>query len=211
MSSIEIIPLAAEHRADIVNLLVKSFFLQEPLNATLKFDLPDEPMSWIEHTIAHALDDQCSFVAIDASSSTPEGRVVGVILNGIAKRDDETHFTTPSEKLNFILDLIERISSEHELWQLYQTDRLFECHVINIDESQRGQNLSSRLIARSLDRARELGVRGATVFCSSLFSRKAFLRHGFHLVKEILYADYGKGRLDDMGVHDRCTFLAKQL
>ena len=209
MSSIEIIPLAAEHREAIINLLVKSFFHQEPLNEKLEFDLPNEPMLWIEHSIEHSLKDECSFVAID--TATPERKLVGVILNVIVKRNENDDFVTSSEKLNFVFSLLEKVSADHDLWEKYQTDRLFDCHVINIDESQRGQNLSSRLILRSLKKAKELGVKGAMVICSSLFSRKAFIRHGFHVVKEILYDEFGNGRLHDMGVHDRCTLLAKQL
>jgi N-acetylglutamate synthase-like GNAT family acetyltransferase len=82
---------------------------------------------------------------------------------------------------------------------------------VNIDENQRGQNLCARLIAVSLDKARQLGITGAYVVCSSLFSRKAFIRQGFQVINELLYAEHGNGRLTDMGVHDRCTLLARQL
>ena len=210
-STIEIVPLASEHRQSAINLIMSSFFTQEPLNASLKFDLPREPLAWVEHVFDQALHHQCSFVAID-TTTTPHRDIVGVILNGIAHRNEPADvFNIPSEKLNFIFSLIDQISQGKDLFDLYQTDRIFHCDIINIDENQRGQNLSARLITASLDQARKLGVTAASVVCSSLFSRKAFIRQGFEVINEILYSDYGNGRLTDMGIHDRCTLLARAL
>lgn len=209
-STIEIQPLAAEHRQGVLNLIMGSFFTQEPLNAALKFDIPREPLSWVERTFDDGLRDDCSFVAVDTAS--PHKNVVGVILNAISNRNaKEETLVIPSEKLTFIFSLIDKVSKGHDLYELYQTDRLFHCDIINIDESQRGQNLSARLIDTSLDKARQMGVKGAVVVCSSLFSRKAFIRQGFEVRNEILYSEHGNGRLTDMGVHDRCSLLARKL
>ena len=209
-STIDIVPLSSEYRQPVINLLMSSFFLQEPLNAALQFEIPHEPMSWVDRIIDDALRDQCSFVAIDRSR--PSHDMVGVIINAISQRSQPTdESVTTSEKLNFIFSLIDQVMHGHDLFERLKTDRLFHCDVINIDESQRGQNLSARLITASLDKAQQSGITGAFVVCTSLFSRKAFQKHGFELVNEILYADCGKGRLKDMGVHDRCSLLARQL
>jgi hypothetical protein len=209
-SSIEIVPLSPEHRQSVINLIMSSFFTQEPLNAALKFEIPHEPLSWVDHIIDIGFRDQCSFVVID--KTTPNKDIVGVILNGIS---DRTHKEEPlvvsSEKLNFIFSLMDKLSDGHDLFELYKTDRLFHCDIINIDENQRGQNLSARLIEHSLNKARQLNIKGAFVVCSSLFSRKAFIRQDFQIINEILYSECGNGRLNDMGVHDRCTLLARQL
>lgn len=207
---IEIVPLLSEHRQSTINLLMSSFFIQEPLNAALKFDLPQEVLSWADHIIDCALRDECSFVVID--TSTPQKDVVGVILNGISKQEgEEEKFNIPSEKLNFIFSLIDKVTNGHDLFKLYKTDRLFHCDIINIDERQRGLNLSSTLIDVSLDKAKQLGIKGAFVVCSSLFSKKAFVRQGFQVINELLYSTNGDGRLTDMNVHDRCTLLGRQL
>jgi hypothetical protein len=209
-SSIEILPLTSEHRQSVINLIMSSFFTQEPLNAKLQFDIPHEPLAWVDHIFDGGVRDHCSFVAID--TATPHKEVVGVILNGISNRTDKADtFVIASEKLNFIFSLMDKVSDGHDLFQLYKTDRLFHCDIVNIDENQRGQNLCARLIAVSLDKARQLGITGAYVVCSSLFSRKAFIRQGFQVINELLYAEHGNGRLTDMGVHDRCTLLARQL
>ena len=209
-SSIEIVPLTSEHRQQVINLIMSSFFIQEPLNAMLKFDIPHEPLAWVDHIFDSGLRDHCSFVAIDTTS--PTKNVVGVILNGISDRNQkEETFVIPSEKLNFIFSLIDKVSNGHDLFELYKTDRLFHCDIVNVDENQRGQNLSARLILASLDNARQLGIKGAFVVCSSLYSRKAFIRQGFQVINEILYSEHGEGRLTDMGVHDRCTLLGREL
>ena len=209
-SDIEIISLSSEHRESVINLLMSSFFVQEPLNAMLQFDIPHEPLTWINHIIDGSLRDQCSFVAIERTNL--HENIVGVILNRISDcNHKEETFVVPSEKLNFIISLIDKLSNGYDLFELYKTDRLFHCDIVNIDESQRRKNLSNRLITTSENKARQLGMTGAFVVCSSLFSRKAFERQGYQIINEILYSEYGNGRLTDMGEHDRCTLLAKHL
>src|SRR5579871_3280093 len=123
-STIEIVPLLSEHRQSVINLIMDSFYSQEPLNAALKFDIPQEPLLWVEAMFDEGIRDQCSFVAIDTTS--PGKEIVGVILNGIlthAQKDEK--FITPSEKLNFIFSLIEKVCDGYDLFELYKTDRLF--------------------------------------------------------------------------------------
>lgn len=208
--SIDVVPLLPKHRQQVINLLMSSFFLEEPLNQVLEFEIPREPLSWTEYTLDVALRDQCSFVAID--TNTPHEDVVGVILNGISDRaHKEILPTITSEKLNFIFSITGRLSDRHDLYKLYNTDRLFHCDIVNVDEKQRGQNLSHRLIASSIDQARQLGIKGASVTCTSIYSRKAFIHHGFDVIDEVLYSDCGDPRILNMGVHDRCTLLARKL
>lgn len=208
--TIDIVPLAPKHRQSVINLLMSSFFLQEPLNEMLQFEIPHEPLAWTEHIIDDGLRDQCSFVAVD--TTTPQQEVVGVILNGISNRvPAEDNVSITSEKLKFIFSLIDQVSNGHNLFDLYKTDRLFHCDIINIDEKQRGQNLSSRLIDKSLEKARQSNIKGGFVVCTSLYSRKAFIRHGFQIINELLYSEHGDKRLLNMGIHDRCTLLAREL
>jgi len=99
--TIEIQPLQAEYRQDVINLIMSSFFTQEPLNSKLHFEIPHEPLAWVDYIFDCALRDDCSFVAID--TETPYKTIVGVILNGISNRadKDESH-DFPSDKLTFI-------------------------------------------------------------------------------------------------------------
>lgn len=209
MSSITIKTLAEEHRQSIIDLLLRSFFLQEPLNSVLKFDLPNEPLSWVNHILNNAVKGECSFVAIDTSNQ--EQRLVGVIINRISNENVVDNFVTPSPTLNTIFNIIDKLHAGYDFYQRFQTDRLFHCEVINIDESQRGQNLSDRLITAALEKAVQLKIQGALVVCTSIFSRKAFAKYGFQVINELIYSELGNEKLLNMGIHDRCTLLAKKL
>ena len=104
-----------------------------------------------------------------------------------------------------------KLCSGYDLFELYKTDRIFSCDIINIDQKYCGQNLSADLISASLDKARRLGTRAGFVVCSSLFSRKAFIRQGFEVINELEYAKHQYELLTNMGLHDRCTLLARHL
>jgi hypothetical protein len=209
-SDIEIISLLPEHRQSVINLLMSSFFIQEPLNAVLQFDVPHEVLSWADYLVDISLRDQCSFIAIENKSLYQN--VVGVVLNGISNRNDnEQPIIVESEKLNFIFSLLDKALNGYNLFDFFQTDRLFHYDIINIEESRRRQNLSAQLIAASENKARQLGIKGAFVICSSLYSKRAFERQGFEVIYELLYSEHGYDRLKDMGEHDRCSLLVKHL
>ena len=209
-SNIDIVPLLSKHRQSVINLLIGSFFIQEPLNAMLQFDIPHEVLTWAEYLVDTSIDQQCSFIAMDNTSI--DENIVGVILNGITHRDDqEETIDVQSEKLKFILSLLDQVIVGHNLFDFYGTDRLFRCDIINVDEHRRGQHLSTRLIAASENKARQLGMQGIYVVCSGLFSKRAFQRHGFQVINEIFYSQYNHERLTDMAEHDRCSLLGKRL
>ena len=149
-----------------------------PLNAKLQFDIPHEVLAWVDYLVDISLRDQCSFVAIDNRTLHPN--IIGVVLNGISNRTNHEELPNiESEKLKFILRLLDEVMVGYDLYDLYQTDRLFHCDIINVDEGQRGQNVSKRLIVASEDKARQLGIKGAYVICTGLFSKRAFEHQGF--------------------------------
>jgi len=61
----------------VFDLVIDTFFRDEPLNKCLAFDIPDEPHQFTELVVSLAIQDQCSFVAIDVQTQ----KVIGVILN----------------------------------------------------------------------------------------------------------------------------------
>lgn len=209
-ANVEIIPFLPEHRQAVINLLISSFFIEEPINARLQFDIPHEPLAWVDFIVDGSLRDQCSFVAVDTSNAHPA--LIGVILNGIVNR---THAdpvpAIESEKLNLIFSLFDQITAGYDLFERFNTDRLFHFDILNVDGTIRRQNVSGRLIEASEARARQLGIKGAFVVCSGLYSRKAFERRQYQVLNELLYATHEDKRLHNMGEHDRCTLLEKRL
>ena len=211
-------PMLAEHHDDIVQLVVQTFFRDEPLNRCLAFDIPTEPMEFTELILSLAAHDQCSFVAIDSSTE----KIIGVILNVIKHRRpladrehqeklDRNEFQ--SEKLSYILNVLKQLHHRTDLFDEMKTDRLLHVVIVAVDPHYRGLRLTEKLIRASLDRAKnELDVQGAFSEATSLYSSKAFRKQGFHICEEVIYANYDHIRLASLtGDHDRCQLLAKVL
>ena len=204
-----------EHREKVFELVIETFFRDEPLNKCLVFDLPTEVEDFAQLVVSTALEDQCSFVAID--SQTQE--VVGVILNVIKHRlpltttDQFDSQNFRSEKLRFILNVLEHVHGEIDLFEQMNTEQLLHMLIIAIDASYRGLRLTEKLIHASLERAKnELHLKAAFSEATSLFSAKAFIKQGFRVLEQMIYTDYDNQRLAGLtGEHDRCQLMAKQL
>ncbi|UJR22786.1 hypothetical protein I4U23_025818 [Adineta vaga] len=202
-----------EHREKVFELVLDTFFRDEPLNHCLAFDLPTEPIEFAELVITIALEDQCSFVAIDVQTQ----KIIGVILNIIKSRSqnsDRFHVNNfQSEKLRFILNILQYAHGTIDLFEQMNTDRLLHIVIIAIDAHYRGLRLTEKLIHASLERAKtELHLHGAFSEATSLYSAKAFRKQGFQVYNEIIYIKYDAIRLANLaGEHDRCQLLAKQL
>lgn len=201
------------HRDQVFELVASTFFRDEPLNRCLAFDLPHEPVEFAELVLRLALDDRCSFVAVDVQTQ----KIVGVILNIIKHRAlhaDRFHVSNfASEKLRFILNVLQHAHGEIDLFEQLHTERLLHVVIIAIDANYRGLRLTEKLIHASLERAKtEFRLAGAFSEATSLFSAKAFRKQGFQVHNEIVYTKYDPIRLGSLaGEHDRCQLLAKQL
>ena len=205
------------HRDQVFDLVIDSFFRDEPLNKCLAFDIPTEPIEFTEVILSLALRDQCSFVAIDVQTE----KVVGVILNIVKQQFsstvpqtdqlDENNFQ--SEKLCYILNVLKHVHQKIDLFHEMKTDRLLHIVIVAIDAHYRGLRLTEKLIHASIERAKhELQLTAAFSEATSLYSSKAFRKQGFQIYDEIIYTKYDDIRLASMaGEHDRCQLLAKEL
>jgi len=204
-----------EHREKVFELVTNTFFRDEPLNKCLAFDLPTEASEFAELVISNAIEDQCSFVAIDNQTQ----QIIGVILNLIKHRlplynqDKYDINNFQSEKLRFILGVLKHVHGNIDLFQELNTDNLLHVVIIAIDTHYRGLRLTEKLIYASLERAiNEFHIKGAFSEATSLYSSKAFRKQGFQVYDETIYIKYDNIRLASLaGEHDRCQLLAKQL
>ncbi|CAF1299352.1 unnamed protein product [Adineta steineri] len=207
-----------EHREQVFDLVIDSFFRDEPLNKCLGFEIPHEPTEFTELILSIALQDQCSFVAIDVQTE----KVIGVILNIIK---DQIPLTTndnrneliidnfQSEKLRYILNVLKKVHCNIDLFDELKTDRLLHIVIIAIDAHYRGLRLTEKLIRASIERAKnDLDITAAFSEATSLYSSKAFRTQGFQIYDEVIYAKYDDTRLASLaGEHDRCQLVAKAL
>ena len=215
---IDLCRMTEEHREQVFSLVIDTFFRDEPLNKCLAFEIPNEPMEFTEMIVSLALKVQCSFVAIDVQTQ----KVIGVILNIIK---DQSTSNNPnhldpfnvdnfqSEKLRYILNVLQHVHRNIDLFTELKTTRLLHIAVIAIDAHYRGLRLTEKLIHASIERAKnELHLQAAFSEATSLFSSKAFRKQGFQIYDEIIYTKYDDIRLASLsGEHDRCQLLAKQL
>ena len=210
-SNVNLCLMTSEHVDDVRQLLVNSYLVDEPLNRRLKFELPDKFQDFLDYTTQQAIRDSCSFVAIDKVTN----KTIGFILNELKNRDDDSGGTGDefeSKKLGYIFKMISTLQEQlsHSLFDLFSVDRLLYTMVIVVDQQHRGQRLSEKLIETSLNYAKScLHIRAAYTETSSLYSKKAFLKQNYKIVNELLYEQYDKQRLSDMGIHDRCSLVAK--
>ncbi|UJR26217.1 hypothetical protein I4U23_007560 [Adineta vaga] len=207
-----------KHQKEVYDLVIDTFFRDEPLNKCLAFEIPHEPKQFTELIVSLAIQDQCSFVAIDVQTE----KVIGVILNIIKHRlpystsDENDHFSIEkfhSEKLRYILTVLKNVHQNIDLYDQLKTDRLLHIVIIAIDAHYRGLRLTEKLIHASIEYAKnELHLSGTFSEATSLYSSKAFRKQGFQIYDEIIYTKYDQKRLASLaGEHDRCQLLAKTL
>ncbi|CAF3483370.1 unnamed protein product [Rotaria sp. Silwood2] len=82
---------------------------------------------------------------------------------------------------------------------------------LSIDDKYRGFNLGKQLMDLSMELAKSYGIKGAYTEATSIYSAKEVIKMGFQEYNKIIYAEYDKKRLTNLGVHDHCLFLAKSL
>ncbi|CAF0975000.1 unnamed protein product [Rotaria sp. Silwood1] len=200
-----------EHRNEVSSMIIESFFRDEPINKRLSFDLPKEPAEFTNMSVEKALQDKCSYVAIDISQQ----KVIGVSLNVIENMNDEVDIFDSSqfksEKLRYVFKLLGDVHGQIDLFKIFNTDRLLHLLMVSVDEKYRGLNLTRQMMNLSIEQAKTYGIKGAFAETTGLYSSKAMLKMGFKVYNEIIYAKYDEKRLSNLGVHDRCLLLAKLL
>jgi ribosomal protein S18 acetylase RimI-like enzyme len=215
---IDLCIMNTEHREQVFDLVIDTFFRDEPLNKCLAFEIPNEPTEFAELIVSLALQDQCSFVAIDVQTE----KVIGVILNIIKHNLSSTSIDNQdklglnnfqSEKIRYILNVLKNVHGNIDLFDELKTDRLLHIVIIAIDAHYRGLRLTEKLIHSSIEHAKtDLDIKGAFSEATSLYSSKAFRKQGFQIYDEIIYIKYDDTRLASLsGEHDRCQLLAKTL
>ncbi|CAF1629245.1 unnamed protein product [Rotaria magnacalcarata] len=123
-------------------------------------------------------------------------KLIGVLINVIENVNEEKNvFDGPqskSGKLRYVMKL------------------LADAHVV-VDENYRGLNLTGRLMNLSVELAKMHGNRAAFDEATGFYSTKSMLKQGFEVYNELIYVKYDQKRLSNLGIHDRCSLIAKSL
>lgn len=211
----EIRSMTNDDQEQVSDLIIETFFRDEPLNRCLKFDIPDEPLDFTKTILSSSIRDQYSFVVVDKQRD----KIIGVILNEIENRTDSEKNNCfnknqyESEKLNYVFDLLQRVHQNMNLYTLMNTEHLLHITIIAIHSQYRGLRLTEKLIESTIEKAKQNSkIGGIYSEATSSFSSRAFRKQGFQVYGELIYRDFDGIRLSSLvGEHDRCQLLIKEL
>ena len=134
-------------------------------------------MDFTENIFNDALNDRCSFVAYDIQSN----QVVGVWLNEIRPKDDTHIINEPNEKLDFILQFLDHVHENINLFKYFRTDSRLHIFIINVDGYYRGRGLASSPLSASIEYAKEFNVGGVYAKATNIYSVNSLQRQGFQI------------------------------
>lgn len=117
----EVVRAKPEHFDDVMTFLRHNFFLDEPLNVCIQLVTDTRPGACpeLEEFAMGALQQGLSLMAV-----SPEGRVLGVVLNAISQHEDieqmpEMAEQCPNPKFKLILGLLAHIEKQADVHRRY--------------------------------------------------------------------------------------------
>ncbi|XP_059469083.1 arylalkylamine N-acetyltransferase 1-like isoform X1 [Neocloeon triangulifer] len=188
----EIVRVKPEHFEDVMDFLRRNFFLDEPLNVCIQLVGDSRPGSCpeLEEFSMGALQQGISLMAV-----SPEGKVLGAVLNAISQHEDIEELqllaeTCPNPKFKLILGLLAHIEKEADVHHRFDVDRVFEIPMLSVDSNCRGQGIATALLKSAVEMASSLNVPLVRVDCSSKFTAMAVAKLGLEPVYHMKYNTY---------------------
>ncbi|XP_068628508.1 arylalkylamine N-acetyltransferase 1-like isoform X2 [Battus philenor] len=183
--------LSADDKDAVIDFLRRFFFRDEPLNQTINLlETPESRCLELEDYAASTLHDGVSVAAIDDN-----GDFVGVVINGIVKRED-VDYTDKSEecphpKFKRILKLLGHLDREARIWDKLPKEchTVMEVRIASTHSGWRGRGLMRILCEESERIAREVGAGAMRMDTTSAFSAAAAERLSYRSVYGILYKE----------------------
>ncbi|XP_063994005.1 uncharacterized protein LOC135171407 isoform X2 [Diachasmimorpha longicaudata] len=166
-----------------------NFFPDEPLNRGVRLCQKGESHCELENHCLSTLKQGYSRMLI-----TDDGTIAGLALNGTTKVGEREEAVRrlaalDDEKFKIIFGLLYQVNDKVNLFNKYQTDELFECRILSVDEEFRGRGLANILMSDSVEVARKAGFKVMKADATGIFSQKVFEKHGFKTEAEILYSE----------------------
>ncbi|XP_055545999.1 arylalkylamine N-acetyltransferase 1-like isoform X2 [Wyeomyia smithii] len=208
--SIELI--TEDDAEDVLKLLKKFFFKDEPLNTFVNLGECKE----LEKYSIKCLHEHCSFKAVNS-----RGEIVGVNINGVVNRPTVTD--EPPQKLadgcehpkfRLIMALMDYVDDHFNIFDLYQdVDRMLDIKIMSVDNRYRGLGIAGKLTDRTMQCVKERNIKLVHVLCSSHFSARVMEKIGFQEVYKLPYRDYlvnGEQVFDPEEPHTAARILVKK-
>ncbi|XP_059062791.1 uncharacterized protein LOC131855533 [Achroia grisella] len=186
-------PVCADDVQNVMKLLKKTFYIDEPLNETVELCDTDGICAELDEYCTHSLLEGLSFKAIDN-----EHNIVGVIINGISplKEDDNGNDLLSqaqrcqNKKFQKILHILALREQSARLWEKFpEEQRLVEVKVVATDQNWRKRGIMTALVKETERVTEQKGIRLIRMDTSSAYSAMSAERLGFTCVYQVLYSE----------------------
>ncbi|XP_063384959.1 uncharacterized protein LOC134671112 [Cydia fagiglandana] len=179
---------------DVMKLLKKTFYIDEPLNSAVGLIASEnETCSELDEYCSHSLMEGLSFKAVDS-----EHNIVGVMISGVLplkEADDGTDLLSQAQrcknpKFKKILYILAQRETGAKLWEKFpQEQRLVEVKVAATDPGWRRLGIMNDLLNTTEQATAQRNIRLIRMDTSSAYSAKSAERFGFTCVYKALYTD----------------------
>ncbi|KAI5643304.1 hypothetical protein NE865_04722 [Phthorimaea operculella] len=183
--------LYPDDKEPVLEFLRRFFFRDEPMNLAVQLlETPESRCQELEDYAVSSLEEEVSVAAYD-----DQGEMVGVILNGIARRE-EVDYTDKSDecankKFARILKVLGHLDREAKIWEKLPASchTALEVRIASTHSDWRGRGLMRALCEESERLAKSVGASAMRMDTTSAFSAAAAERLGYKSVYRVLYAD----------------------
>ncbi|XP_026730350.1 dopamine N-acetyltransferase-like isoform X2 [Trichoplusia ni] len=183
--------ITPEDKERMLKFLRRFFFRDEPMNLAVNLlETPECRCLELEEYAASTLEDGVSVAAVDEN-----GEYVGVIINGLARRE-EADYTDKSEecpnaKFRRVLRVLSHLEREARIWDKLpeSCNLVMEVRIASTHTAWRGRGLMRVLCEETERIARSLGAGALRMDTTSAFSAAAAERLKYKKIYSTLYAD----------------------
>ncbi|XP_037293342.1 dopamine N-acetyltransferase isoform X1 [Manduca sexta] len=186
-----IAPVQKEDADDIMDLLKRTFFIDEPLNQAIGL-CENETCTELEEYCSESMLKGLSFKAIDA-----DGNIIGVMISGVCplKVEDDDNLLSQAErcqnpKFKRILYILARREEGSKLHEQFPDDEhIVDVKVAATDPSWRRRGIMKELVRVTEKATKQRGIRLLRMDTSSAYSAMSAERLGFTCYYDALYKD----------------------
>lgn len=204
--------LTPDDKEQMLKFLRKFFFRDEPMNLAVNLlETPDSQCLQLEEYAASTLEDGASLAAVDEN-----GDYIGVIVNGIAKREEVNNIDKseecPNAKFRRILKVLSYLDREANIWEKLpkECNKVLEIRIASTHSAWRGRGLMRVLCEEAERLARMMGARALRMDTTSAFSAAAAERLNYKKIYTVQYADLSFAPQPDPP-HTEASVYIKQL
>ncbi|XP_075976711.1 arylalkylamine N-acetyltransferase 1-like isoform X2 [Anticarsia gemmatalis] len=190
--SYEVKLMRKEDADDVMELLRRTFFIDEPMNQAVGL-CAEGSCAELDDYCVHALDGELSFKAVDK-----EGNIVGVMINEICPVKENAISNTylsnaqscQNPKFQKILYVLAKREDSAKIWERFPHEENFvDVKIAATDPKWRKRGIMNELLKATEKLTTEKGIRLLRMDTSSAYSAMTAERLGFTCISSTPYLD----------------------